>query len=57
MIKFDVRVTLSKVMAFLILGLAFGYTYVEKDAAVFITGIGASAGLMGIKTGFEAFKK
>ncbi len=57
MVKFDIRVTLSKVMSFLILGLTVGYAYVQKDSGVLMAGIGAAATLMGVKTGFEAFKK
>jgi len=56
-ISFDIRVTLSKVLSFIVVGLSFVYGYMYQDVGVVTVGMGVGSGLMAAKAVSEGIRK
>ena len=50
MVKVDVLLTASKILAYIILTIGTIYSFIFHDASILITAFSCSAGLMGVKT-------
>jgi hypothetical protein len=50
MIKFNINITSSKLLAYIIIIISFIYSIITKDSTVLVTSIIAAGGLHGVKT-------
>lgn len=55
MVKFDLQITISRLVALIMLIFGFILSYIQKDATAFVTACSAAGVIIAIKTGFYAY--
>lgn len=53
--KFDLQITISRLIAIIMLVFGFVLSYIQKDATAFVTACSAAGVIIAIKTGFYAY--